>query len=186
MTCSVNGCTGAALSRGWCKKHYTRWLRHGDVDACLRIFGDDVARFWSYVDKNGPLAEADTLASGLGRCWAWRAPLATNGYARVQADGKKQYAHRVSYRLAGHLIPDDLVLDHLCRNRGCVNPAHLEPVTQGENVRRGTAGDALRAKTHCPQGHPYDEANTRMSRGSRLCRACGKAKRKRAQRRVAA
>lgn len=70
-------------------------------------------------------------------------------------------------------IPEGLVIDHLCRDLLCVNPGHLEPVTQKENVRRGVGHGA---ETHCPQGHEYTEANTRVSKkNKRYCRACGRA-----------
>ncbi len=86
-------------------------------------------------------------------------------------------AHRVAYELSVADIPDGLELDHLCRVRHCVNPSHLEPVTPHENWARGQAISILNAqKTHCPQGHAYDEANTYISgRGIRGCRACNRA-----------
>ncbi|MGW5427907.1 HNH endonuclease signature motif containing protein [Streptomyces sp. NPDC004059] len=82
-------------------------------------------------------------------------------------------AHRVSYQLAYGTVPDGLVTDHLCRVRHCVAPEHLEVVTNAENVRRGNAGLLERTRTHCPAGHPYDDANTRIrANGWRDCRAC--------------
>ncbi len=86
--------------------------------------------------------------------------------------------HRVVYRALVGEIPDGMTLDHLCCNPVCVNVEHLEPVTRAENTRRqwaagrGNAGAKERAKTHCPRGHPYDEANTRRSGGRRYCRTC--------------
>ena len=79
---------------------------------------------------------------------------------------------------------DGLEIDHLCRRRGCAQPLHLEPVTGLENMRRGIVGRVNRAKTHCPQGHPYDEANTHQSRsGRRNCRACARDRATRARER---
>jgi hypothetical protein len=108
-------------------------------------------------------------------CWKWGRHLNPQGYGK--SGGK--LAHRRAYQLAIGPIPGGLVLDHLCRTRRCVNPLHLELVTSAENTRRGDLnGYAKRqlAKTHCPQGHPYDEANTYMhvhARGrSRRCRIC--------------
>lgn len=84
-------------------------------------------------------------------------------------------AHRFAYEDIVGPILEGLTIDHLCRVRHCVNPAHLEPVTHLENVRRGNGGLNQLAKTHCPKGHPYDEENTYRlpSRPSgRYCRAC--------------
>jgi len=88
--------------------------------------------------------------------------------------GKNKVAHRISYELLKGDIPEGLDLDHLCRNRGCVNPDHLEPVTRKENLLRGNTIPAKHArKTHCPQGHEYTKGNTFISKsGSRHCRKC--------------
>jgi hypothetical protein len=86
-----------------------------------------------------------------------------------------QYAHRAVYEMEVGPIADGLEIDHLCRNRGCVNPAHLEPVTHKENVLRGATVPGLNAvKTHCLRGHEFDEENTRhiARNGRRVCRAC--------------
>ena len=135
--CSVEACGNRAVSRGWCGMHYTRWRRTGQVETTSRILDDDEARFWSKVDKNGPLP---TWAPMLGRCWTWLPPTdPTTGYGRLNIggrDGRNIYAHRFSYDLLVGPIPDGLQIDHLCRVRACVNPQHLEPVTIGENVRR--------------------------------------------------
>lgn len=95
-------------------------------------------RFWAKVDKNGPFP---TEAPGLsGACWQWTASIIhTTGYGAFGVEGRKRGAHRVSYELVIGPIPDGLTIDHLCNNRRCVNPSHLEPVTQGENVRRAYA-----------------------------------------------
>ena len=115
-------------------------------------------------------------------CWIWTAST-TAGYGRIDVNRKFLYAHRVAYERFVGPIPAGLQLDHLCRVRRCVNPSHLEPVTSRENTLRGN-GVAARASaaTHCPHGHPYDEANTyRDPRGWLRCRTC-----KRMERRVAA
>ena len=101
-------------------------------------------------------------------CWEWQGHR-TFGYGRIQVGNKCKRAHRVSYQLLVGDIPAGKELDHLCRNRACINPSHLEPVTGSENVRRGAHG----MKTHCPWGHEYNEKNTYLSEGKwRSCRKC--------------
>lgn len=94
-------------------------------------------------------------------CWRWLRSCYSNGYAHLskRIDGKPKnfLVHRLSYELFVGPIPAGMTIDHLCRVRDCVNPAHMEVVTQRENTLRGLAPSAIHArKTHCPQGHPYD------------------------------
>lgn len=119
---------------------------------------------------------SDPMPNG---CWLWRGRITNAGYGQIGIrEGGRQVtrsAHRISYETFIGPIPEGLVIDHLCRERRCVNPAHMEPVTQRENVMRSPIGPAaLNArKTHCPQGHAYDEINTYwQSNGGRLCRTC--------------
>lgn len=137
------------------------------------------ARFWPKVDRS----------SGPDACWNWIACLRKDGYGQIGNVGtgtggvkrlivegmpRVPRAHRVAYELVRGPIPDGLTIDHLCRNRGCVNPYHLEAVTGSVNTLRGTAPSALNAaKTHCYQGHEFTDANTRIeTNGSRTCKTC--------------
>lgn len=123
-------------------------------------------RFWSKVDKNGPVSEH---APHLGQCWLWTA--STYGrrapYGRFSTQpGMTQLAHRIAYELAIGSIPEGLQIDHLCRVKLCVNPAHMEPVTNTENHRR------LRI-THCRSGHELTPENLIVDPGGgRHCRTC--------------
>jgi hypothetical protein len=111
-------------------------------------------------------------------CWEWLYARRRDGYGYVNAvvNGRRRpvTAHRVYYERYVGPIPEGLQLDHLCRNRGCVNPAHLEPVTQRENILRGESPAAKQARqTHCKYGHPFSAENTRRDKkGARWCRAC--------------
>lgn len=110
-------------------------------------------------------------------CWQWSRRLAYDGYGRVTirvGDARRTVSvHRTVYSLLVGPVPDGLQLDHLCRNRGCCNPAHLEPVTCRENLLRGDTLNAANAgKTHCVRGHAFDEANTTWNGTKRHCRTC--------------
>lgn len=117
-------------------------------------------RFWAKVDKT----EA---------CWNWTACLDPQGYGRYNHNRKTKLSHRLAYEEIVGPIPDGLHLDHLCKNRRCLNPEHLEPVTPQENLRRSSVLEAKAAITHCPHGHEYTAENTHINtNGARSCRAC--------------
>lgn len=115
-------------------------------------------------------------------CHEWTAYRGENGYGRFYLNGRGALAHRWSYEHFVGPIPDGLVIDHLCRNHACVNPAHLEPVTTAENVNRGVGPQAAaergRQITRCPQDHPYTEENTYRNGSSRTCWTCKRERRK--------
>lgn len=123
-------------------------------------------RFWSKVIKTET-------------CWIWTSTI-THGYGYFAYRGKNVRAHRLAYTLLKGEIPVGLHLDHLCRNRSCVNPKHLEPVTNKENIKRSPIhmGVLNLLKTHCPYGHEYSGNNLgENKRGSgktstRRCQAC--------------
>lgn len=141
-------------------------------------------RFWERVDKNGP-----------NGCWIFRARLTNCGYchhylsgSRKRGDYKEQLAHRYSWELHNGPIPDGLVIDHLCRVRNCVNPAHMRVVTFRQNtLENNTSPIAAKAvATHCQNGHEFTRENTALiryarkkkdgtrgpERASRLCLTC--------------
>lgn len=118
---------------------------------------------------------ADKIALTDTGCIEWTAGTAGAGYGfffvgrKSRDETGRTYAHRWSYEYHVGPIPNGLEIDHLCRNRKCVNPDHLEPVTTQENLRRS---DGNANKTHCPAGHPYAGPNLRLYRGARLCKEC--------------
>lgn len=122
--CSIPECNKVVTARGWCAAHYNRWRRYGDP-----VLGGPIQmrhstpeqKFWAKVSKSD-------------NCWEWNGSKTTSGYANLNfGQGKYGYAHRLSYELHYGPIPEDLMVDHICRNRGCVNPDHLRAVTRSQN-----------------------------------------------------
>jgi hypothetical protein len=123
------------------------------------------------------MSNASLLLSGVtyeGDCWLrlvgarpWDGANPGNGggYSRLSRNGTTVYAHRLAYETWVGPIPEGLEIDHLCRQRACINPAHLDTVTRSENQRRAKA-----IKTTCPRGHPYDIVTSQGSRGCSICR----------------
>jgi hypothetical protein len=162
--CSIDRCPRKSHGRGWCKKHYQRWSRNGDV---LWEPLSIEERFWKKVNKT------DT-------CWLWTGAITGAGYGHLYIDYKDVYAHRLAYEFLVGPIPEGLVLDHLCRVHNCVRPDHLEPVTDKENLARGEATLFQTSKTHCPQGHEYAGENLYLSSTNRrYCRTCQNVNQKR-------
>lgn len=153
--------------------HHNRWLRGADPQKPAQIRGDDLARFWFYVDASG----------GMDWCWPW--PKVTPyGYGAVYYRGRNTLAHRMAYELFVGPIPAGMTVDHLCHDpnkcdldtkcphRLCCNPLHLEAVPQSVNNHRGNtwSGRNFR-KTHCKYGHPFTSDNVILYRNGRH-RAC--------------
>lgn len=170
--CSVDDCSKEAIARDYCNKHYTRWSKFGDpLIVKLDREQSIEERFWSKVNKNGPIPD---YAPHLGPCWIWTKGLA-DGYGAFSIDNVQHKAHVLSYTWIKGEIPEGWERDHLCRVRACVNPDHLEAVTHRVNVARGVSPHGRNIiKTHCPQGHEYSTENTYRYNGGRYCRECNR------------
>ena len=117
-------------------------------------------------------------------CWISDRYTRPNGYTTIGVNNRVTYTHRAAYIAFVGDIPDGMQLDHLCRNRACCNPDHLEPVSQHENILRGEGWAAKFAdQTHCLRGHPLSGANlyVRRDTGGRQCRACNALRQRRYQ-----
>lgn len=148
-TCSESDCDRPFFGRGYCARHLSRLRSRGRIRKRT-----ETERFWEKVEKTE-------------NCWNWTASLRGDGYAQFFRNGQIPcYGHRWVYEHTIGPIPDGLFLDHLCRNRRCVNPWHLEPVTKKVNSLRG-----LR-KPYCKRGHRFDGDNVIWSKDRRQCRKC--------------
>ncbi len=161
-TCSVEECPHQVVSRGWCHKHYVRWRRHGDPLRTNQPKRDGYPDSWLH---------SKIVVSDSG-CWEWQGTIDANGYGVVRGSFR---AHQLTFTRYVGPVPEGLEIDHLCRNRACCNPQHLEAVTHQENLRR--AAKARPRRTHCVRGHEWSETNTRVCEdGRRCCRSCEREK----------
>lgn len=172
--CKVQHCTnlvGQKGARHLCTKHYQMWRLTGDP--CGTTAPTEAERFWRKVAK-GP------------SCWTWKASKDGNGYGMFKAS-RGTRSHRWAYESLVGPIPEGLVLDHLCRNPSCVNPEHLEPVTNDENLSRGWGRRIKNGMAKgCINGHEYNELNTYTNpKGALVCRTCAADSRRRYQQKAA-
>jgi hypothetical protein len=166
-TCEANECEALAAVRGYCTKHYQRLRKHGDlyyVPRRRRL--ETIEQRFLRLFTPGPRTE----------CWPWRGYIAPEGYGRLWCSDRRRHvpAHRYSYEHYIGPVAPELVMDHLCRNRACVNPYHLEPVTDRVNVLRGIGPTAQFARsTVCQRGHEKVPANLYVRPdGTACCRRC--------------
>jgi hypothetical protein len=171
-TCSIDGCEREHAARGWCLMHYKRWRKHGDPTIVLNPIGAPLAERWmAKVDAPHPAS-----------CWWWTGSTDGRGYGMFHVGRRTAgvtthivRAHRWGYEHLVGPIPENHELDHLCRNPPCVNPAHLEPVTSEENIRRSP----LFGRMRCARGH-NNWATYKTQRTCRTCANAGQRRRRRA------
>lgn len=184
-TCSISGCEHPHQCSGFCDMHYRRWKRHGDP----HYLGP-----YQIARALGPekyfLSKVSVLPSG---CWLWTGRL-HKGYGVFMINRINAFAHRWAYERWIGPIPADRHMDHYrfpqdgCIGPSCCNPQHVRPVSPRENTLRGATLAAQNlAKTHCPQGHPYEGDNLgHTGHRGRRCRACAReyARRRKARERA--
>ncbi len=167
-TCSVDGCDRDFYAHELCSMHWRRVRDTGEVGPAKSLR----RRKWTAKDRILDRINIDPVTE----CWNWQGAKFASGYGQVWSDGRGWGAHRLSWMAFVGPIADDLVLDHLCRNRACVNPAHLEPCSAVENTKRGVP---FHVKERCPKGHLLTPDNLRVTgTGYKMCRICSREWRK--------
>lgn len=167
-TCAIPDCDQQAFARNVCRRHLQIWVQTQDTSISEHFKQPPTfdQSFWSKVDKRSDL-----------ECWPWLGPANALGYGVFSFRYHRTMAHRVVYELTKGPIPKGLVIDHLCKNPGCVNPSHLEAVSQSVNMARSAIRSGHQNyyanQSRCKYGHLYDDINTRLdTNGHRRCRIC--------------
>lgn len=126
--CSIEGCDREIKGQKWCNVHYMRWYHHGSPHYSRDKYLEELApqRFWAKVNK-------------ANSCWEWRGTFNDSGYGLFHAHGKRWRAHRYSWTMANGAIPEGMFIDHICRNRACVNPGHLRFASVKQNSENTTS-----------------------------------------------
>lgn len=145
--CSFDGCTKRTVARGLCRGHYSQQWNGKPLAPLKETRQSAPVRFFTKVAQRGD-------------CWVWTGAKTPCNYGNFGDQGKTWRAHRWSYEYMVGPIPDGLQLDHLCRNRLCVNPAHLDPVPSVVNNNRVPDENRNQPWERCSRGHLLDEANT--------------------------
>ncbi len=161
--CKVSGCIKKNYCKDKCKNHYiSEWKRNSRKEYLKsHPLPTNEERFFKKVKKTA-------------YCWEWLGCKNSTGYGWFGMNKEMFGAHRASYELFIEKIPKDMTIDHICRNRSCVNPKHLRIMTQKENNAIGDSPPAINArKTHCIRGHEFTVKNTYITTDSyRRCRIC--------------
>lgn len=177
--CSFPGCNKRHMAKGLCDGHWKQRKKGRSLTPLgfQRPKASQPQIIYNEIPCPNPILE--------GLCHIFCGRLDRDGYGRVSANGKAIFVHRYVWEIANGKIPDGMVIDHMCRNRACCNVKHLRVVTNKQNVTENVVGNAWQvkaAKTHCPQGHPYNEKNTHYAKQygkgkgglARMCRACNR------------